>query len=213
MLLGYVAPTEGTATILGYDVQSEHRTIREKIGVVPERYALYERLTGLEHLNLAGDLKGVDVDTAVILDRVGLSADNAERRTVAYSTGMRQRLALGMAIIGDPELLVLDEPTSGLDPHGISLLKQLIQEEVDNGTAVFLSSHVLDHVESVCDRVGILNDGRLAATGSIDELRNATDSESTEEVSLADVFDAYTPGAETETGRSVASIDKEVVQL
>lgn len=213
MLLGYVTPSEGAATVLGHDVQSEHRIIREKIGVVPERYALYERLTGLEHLKLAGGLKGVDVDTAAVLDRVGLSVNNAERRTAAYSTGMRQRLALGMAIIGDPELLILDEPTSGLDPHGVTLLKQLIREEAADGTAVFLSSHVLDYVESVCDRVGILNDGQLAAVGSIDELRNAADSESTDEVSLTEVFDAYTSGPESETGQSITSIDEKEVQL
>jgi len=95
-----------------------------------------------------------------------------------------------MATVGDPEILVLDEPTSGLDPHGVSLLKQLVREEVDRGATVFFSSHVLDHVESVCDRVGILTDGQLAAVDTVDGLRNGVSGGTTIELTVSEVTDA-----------------------
>lgn len=190
ILLDYIRPTSGSVTILGYDAQEETRAVHDRIGVVPEGYALYDRLTGHEHLRLAGRLNDADIDQAEILNRVGLSADDAARPAGAYSTGMQQRLALGMATVGDPDILVLDEPTSGLDPHGVSLLKQLICEEVDRGTTVFFSSHVLDHVESVCDRVGILTDGQLAAVDTVDGLRNGVSGGTTIELTVSEVTDA-----------------------
>ncbi|MFC6907114.1 ABC transporter ATP-binding protein [Halalkalicoccus tibetensis] len=182
ILLDYVRPSEGTATVLGCDAQRDAREIHERIGVLPEGYDLYDRLTGYEHLRLPADLKGINVDADRVLDRIGLSDVDADRPVGTYSTGMCQRLALGMATVGDPELLVLDEPTSGLDPHGISLLKQLITEEVTRGTTVFLSSHGLEHVAATCDRVGIIEDGQLMTVAVIDD----------HDVSLAALFDRHT---------------------
>ncbi|THE63341.1 ABC transporter ATP-binding protein [Salinadaptatus halalkaliphilus] len=184
ILLDYVRPSDGSATVLGFDAQEQRRAVRERIGVLPDGYDLYDRLTGREHIRFAGNMNGVSVDEAQLLDRVGVSIDDAERPVGTYSTGMRQRLALGLTTIGDPELLLLDEPTSGLDPHGVALLQQLVREEADRGATVFFSSHVLDHVESVCNRVGILDDGRLVAMDTIEGLRDDADSGSTVEMAV-----------------------------
>ena len=199
ILLDFIRPSEGTATVLGYDAQREPRAVHERLGVLPEGYSLYDRLSGREHLRLAGRLNGVSVDVETVLDRVGLTPEDAERPAGTYSTGMGQRLAVGMATVGDPDLLVLDEPTSGLDPHGVSLLKRLVRAEADRGTTVFFSSHVLDHVEAVCDRVGILADGRLIAVDTVDGLREAASTETPDELTLEDVFELYTAG--TDAGR------------
>jgi ABC-2 type transport system ATP-binding protein len=103
-----------------------------------------------------------------------------------YSKGMTQRLALAMALSGDPDLLVLDEPSSGLDPNGIRRLRDIVREEADDGTTVFFSSHVLGQVEAVCDRVGILDDGELVAVDTVEGLREATGAGSTLELTMAE---------------------------
>lgn len=189
VLLDYVRPTTGTVQVLGYDTQTETQAIHKRIGVLPDGYSLYDRLTGNEHLELAAQLKQTNVDVRAVCDRVGLDESDADRPTGSYSKGMSQRLALGMALVGNPDLLILDEPTTGLDPHGISRMKSLIQTELDRGTTVFFSSHVLDHVESACDRVAILDDGMLVAVDTIDGLREAVDSET---LTLEELFAEYT---------------------
>ncbi|MFD1641698.1 ABC transporter ATP-binding protein [Halohasta litorea] len=214
ILLDFIRPTGGTATVLGYDAQREPRAVHERVGVLPEGYSLYDRLTGREHLRLAGRLNGCSVDVETVLDRIGLAPADAERPAGTYSTGMSQRLALGMATVGDPDLLVLDEPTSGLDPHGVSLLKRLVRAEADRGTTVFFSSHVLDHVEAVCDRVGILDTGRLIAVDTINGLREAVSAEMPgveasgaelpDELTLEALFELYTTG--TDASRQQAAV-------
>jgi len=171
ILLDYVRPTEGTATVLGLDAHEDSEALRERIGVLPEGLGLYERLTGRRHLELAADWSGASVDPDAALDRVGLTPADAARPVGDYSKGMAQRLALGMALVGDPDLLVLDEPSSGLDPHGIRRMRELVREEARAGTTVFFSSHVLGQVEAVCDRVGILDDGELVAVDTVEGLR------------------------------------------
>ncbi|WP_435348788.1 ABC transporter ATP-binding protein [Haloarchaeobius sp. HRN-SO-5] len=173
VLLDYVRPTAGSATVLGYDVQAEAEAVHDRVGILPDGYSLYDRLSGRKHVEFAVDLKGADDDPDAILRRVGLDADAAERPAGTYSKGMSQRLALGMALVGDPDVLVLDEPSSGLDPDGIRDVRELATEHAENGGTVFFSSHVLSQVEAVCDRVGILNRGRLVAVDTIDGLRDA----------------------------------------
>ena len=173
MLLDFHRPTSGSASVLGHDSQRETGAIRERIGVLPEGLELYERLTAREHLELCVSMKETTDTPDAVLDRVGLG-DAADRRTGGFSKGMQQRLALGMALVGDPDLIVLDEPTSGLDPNGIQHFRSLIREEAAGGTTVFFSSHILSEVEAVCDRVGIMNRGRLVALDSIDSLRERT---------------------------------------
>ncbi|WP_336037247.1 ABC transporter ATP-binding protein [Halobacterium yunchengense] len=173
VLLDYVRPTAGSATVFGYDAQGDAGEIHQRVGVLPDGYSLYDRLTGREHLEYAVRLKATDDDPEAILDRVGLAPDAARRPAGTYSKGMRQRLALGMALVGDPDLLILDEPSSGLDPAGIRDIRQLTLDYAADGGTVFFSSHVLSQVEAVCDRVGILDDGRLVAVDTIDGLRDA----------------------------------------
>ncbi|EFW91855.1 ABC transporter related protein [Haladaptatus paucihalophilus DX253] len=178
MLLDFMRPSDGTATVLGYDAQDESRTIRDRIGILPDGYRLYDRLTAREHLEFAIDAKDATNDPAVLIDRVGLSQEDADRKVGGYSKGMTQRLALAAALVGDPDLLILDEPSSGLDPHGIAEMRELLREEADRGTAVFFSSHILSEVDAVCDRVGIMNDGELVAQNTVERLRELTGSRS-----------------------------------
>jgi len=172
ILLDFTQPTEGSASVLGKDCQRESRAIRERIGILPEGFGVYERLTAIEHLQHAISVKGTDEDPDALVDRVGLDADDARRPAGDYSTGMRQRLALAIALVGDPDLLMLDEPSSGLDPKGMQEIREIIREEADDGTTVFFSSHILPEVEAVCDRVGIMNEGQLATVDSLESLRD-----------------------------------------
>ncbi|NEU57564.1 ABC transporter ATP-binding protein [Halorussus sp. MSC15.2] len=171
VLLDFIRPTEGSAEVLGHDAQRETQAIRERVGVLPEGATLYDRLTGREHVAWVAETKDADADPDAILDRVGLDRDDRQRRAGGYSKGMSQRLALGMALVGDPDLLILDEPSSGLDPNGIQEMRDLLREEAERGTTVFFSSHILPQVEAICDRVGIMSDGRLVAEDTIAGLR------------------------------------------
>ena len=173
MLMDYIRPTAGTGTVLGYDAQDEAEEIHRRVGILPDGYSLYDRLSGRKHVEYAAQLKGVDDDPDAVLRRVGLSADARARPAGTYSKGMSQRLALGMALVGDPELLILDEPSSGLDPDGIRDIRELTREHAAAGGTVFFSSHILSQVEAVCDRVGILDQGRLVAVDTVDGLRSA----------------------------------------
>ena len=186
MLLGFVQPTAGSARILGSDSYRHGESVRGRIGVLPEGVGLYERLTGRRHLEFAIRWKDATDDPDRLLDRVGLSEEDANRRVGQYSTGMRQRLALAMALVGEPALIVLDEPSSGLDPHGIRRLRQIVREEADRGATVFFSSHLLDQVEAVADRIGILYDGELVAVDDIGGLRRTVGSGTELQVRVAD---------------------------
>lgn len=174
MLLDFVRPTDGTATVLGLDAQADTDEIRHRIGVLPEGASVYDRLTAHEHLEWVIDTKGTDDDPDALLERVGLAGDG-DRPAGDYSKGMAQRLGFGMALVGDPDLLILDEPSSGLDPAGMQEMREIIAAEADRGTAVFFSSHILGEVEAVCDRIGIMNEGRLVATGTLDDLQGDLD--------------------------------------
>lgn len=171
MLLGFLEPTAGSATVLGHDVTSESKELRRRLGLLPEGYGVYENLSAREHVQSAIETKGVHDDPDAILERVGLEPADARRPAGEYSKGMQQRLALGVALVGDPELLILDEPSSGLDPKGVKLLRTIVREEADRGATVFFSSHILSEVENVCDRVGILKDGQLVTIDTITNLR------------------------------------------
>jgi ABC-2 type transport system ATP-binding protein len=172
LLLDFVRPTAGAIRMFGHDCQTEGVSAREQVGVLPEGYSVFDRLTGRQHLEYAIRSKNVDADPVEILDRVGVRAA-AERKASDYSKGMKQRLVLGMALAGDPDLLVLDEPTTGLDPNGAAEIRSILREERDRGAAVFFSSHILEQVESVCDRVGILQNGELVTVDTIAGLRES----------------------------------------
>ncbi len=170
MMLDFTKPTAGEATIFDMDPRVNGTEIRQRIGVLPEGYDVYDRLTGMDHLEFAIESKNADDDPYELLEYVGLDGDG-DRKAGEYSKGMAQRLTLAMALVGGPELLILDEPTTGLDPNGARQVREIIQRENDRGTTIFFSSHILSQVEAVCSRVGILREGRLIADDTIDKLR------------------------------------------
>ncbi|WP_410766142.1 ATP-binding cassette domain-containing protein [Haloferax sp. DFSO60] len=205
MLLDFVRPTNGSIRVLGFDAQSESVEVRKRTGVLPEGYDVYDRLTGREHLEFAIESKEADDDPDDILARVGLSQEDADRRAGGYSKGMAQRLALGMALVGSPDLLILDEPSSGLDPAGAKEMRDIVREEAERGATVFFSSHVLGQVEAVCDRVGILRNGSLIAEDTIEGLRDQMQGEAVLRIDV--VGDIDTSVVESVEGVSSASVE------
>jgi ABC-2 type transport system ATP-binding protein len=171
LLLGLAHPTGGRATVL--DAPLGDRRARRRIGYLPELFRYQPWLKAREVLALHGRLRGAtDGSRAAleaILGEVGL-ADRADDQVGGFSKGMQQRLGLGVALLGRPDLVVLDEPTSALDPVGRADVRAIIRRLRDAGTTVFLNSHLLTEVERVCDRVAIVDRGRVLASGTLDEL-------------------------------------------
>jgi ABC-2 type transport system ATP-binding protein len=172
ILLDYVRPTGGSVRVFGLDPRTDGEAVRRRVGALPDM-RLFGHLTARQHVRFVADAKGVDEDPVALLDRVGLGRV-VDYTADGFSTGMAQRLKLAMALVGDPDLLVLDEPSSGLDPNGAREMRAIVREENARGATVFFSSHILEQVEAVCDRVGILSDGRVVAEGGIDSLREET---------------------------------------
>jgi len=176
MLTGLLAPTAGRMQILGLDLATNLVEVKRQIGVVPEGMALFGRLTGSEYLNFAGRMYGVERDTtaqraAELLDFMELS-DQPKTLITDYSHGMQKKLALAAAVIHGPKVLFLDEPFEGVDAVASGTLKSMLQRMIAHGATIFLTSHVLEIVERLCTHVGIINNGRLVAQGSLDELRS-----------------------------------------
>jgi len=176
ILLDFVRPTAGSATVLGMDAQTNSKAVRQRTGVLPDAYRVYDRLTGREHVQFAIESKGAEDDPEALLSRVGI-LESADRAAGDYSKGMRQRLVLAMALVGSPELLILDEPTTGLDPKGAREMREIIRAERARGATVFFSSHILEQVEAVCDRVAILDEGEIVTVDTITGLRRALGSD------------------------------------
>lgn len=172
ILCSLLRPTDGWATVYGENVRS--RNARRFIGFLPENPYFYEYLTPKETLDFYGRLNGLDAAArAREWDSLGKLLDLhriANQRVRGFSKGMRQRLGFAVALVGDPEVLILDEPMSGLDPLGRRSIRELILRMRDAGKTIFFSSHVLGDVEQICDRVGILVNGKLTTQGRIDEL-------------------------------------------
>lgn len=170
LVLGLKTPTKGKVLVFGTDMANDPRSARRRMGVLPERYDVYSGMSGREHVRTFLGLKDADTDPERLRDTVGLGVEAFDRPAGSYSKGMQQRLVLGMALAGDPDLLILDEPMSGLDPEGITLVRECIRDRAADGTTIFFSSHRLAEVEAVCDRVGIVNDGRLISVRDVDAL-------------------------------------------
>jgi ABC-2 type transport system ATP-binding protein len=164
-LLGLVQPTDGAATVGGANAWGEAKQARQHLGVVPEGYGVYDRLTGRRHVAFAATSRSAG-DPDAVLERVGL-ADVGDRRAGTYSRGMKKRLVLGMALVGEPSALLLDEPFNGLDPDAAATLRTAIDRERERGTAVLLASHLFREVAAVADRVGMLRDGQLVREGPV----------------------------------------------
>ncbi|MEZ4589533.1 MAG: ABC transporter ATP-binding protein [Chloroflexota bacterium] len=175
MLLGLTAPTAGSATLLGQPLG--HRATRAKIGFLPEHFRFHEWLKAAEFLDLHGRLHQMPKQTRQqtipeLLALVGLQ-DRAQTPLRAFSKGMLQRIGLAQALLNDPALVFLDEPTSGLDPLGRRLVRDVINQLRQRGTAVFLNSHLLSEVEQTCDRVTFIRQGEVLETISLHEISTA----------------------------------------
>jgi len=171
LMLGLVHPTAGTIRVLGDNPAAGEFAARCKLGYLPENVSFNAALTGREILSFYARLKGQPVAKALgLLDRVGLGSASA-RRVATYSKGMRQRLGLAQALIGEPQVLLLDEPTTGLDPELRLSFYEIVQALRDRGATVVLSSHALAELGEHADRVVIMSHGAMVAHGSINELR------------------------------------------
>ncbi len=170
LLLGLVRPTAGEMHILGQRVPDHLKVLLPQIGAMVEAPAFYPFLSGRDNLVVLAKMGRVDErNVDMTLERVGLG-EAARRPFKTYSMGMKQRLALAAALLRKPALVLLDEPTTGLDPAGQREIRTLIPELARDGCTVFLSSHMMQEVQEICDRVGILRDGRLLQTTSVEQL-------------------------------------------
>lgn len=172
LMLGLLQPDAGSVQVLGCRAGgSGWREARRRIGYLPEQLALYDALSGRETLRFFAALKGAaQAQIEPLLERVGLAAA-ADRAVRTYSKGMRQRLGLAQALLGEPELLLLDEPSNGLDPAAIREFYTLLAEQCARGCAVLITSHILAELQQRVDRLSILANGRVLAQGSVQELR------------------------------------------
>ncbi len=175
ILLGLVFPTAGDVSVFNLPIGG--RNVRKRIGYLPENMRLHGFLKGYEFLDLAGKLYGLPklerkTEIDKYLEIFGLTAD-AGRPLREYSKGMLQRIGIAQALIHNPELLLLDEPTSGLDPIGTKEVRDIILKEKKKGKTIFINSHLLSEIERTCDRVAILNKGKLIKIGTLDELSDS----------------------------------------
>lgn len=179
MLMGLAPPTSGDIRILGHAMPGEHIAIKSKIGLVPDDTLLFDHLTGGDFIEFVGRMYGLGRPlarqrTAELLALFEL--DGAGRKLIGeYSKGMRKRVAMAAALIHRPELYLLDEPFEGVDAVGARLMKDILLDQAAQGATIFLTSHVLEVVERLCQRVVIINEGRIVADGSIEELRSGSE--------------------------------------
>ena len=178
MLCGLLKPTRGTIRIGDIDLQRMPLKAKSMMGYLPENPLIYEKLTGAETLELIRKLRKLSID--MIEQRVKYYADTLGlgeqiyHEVGTYSKGMRQKLAIAMTLIHDPEMVLLDEPASGLDPRYTKLLKDWIKNLSANGRTVLLSTHIIEMAETLCDKIGIIDQGKMKALGTVQEIQNST---------------------------------------
>jgi ABC-2 type transport system ATP-binding protein len=199
MICGLLKPTIGTVAVGDFDIQTQPLRAKALVGLVPDTPVLYKKLTGKEMLRFVGDLYAVDsgaVEKRIehltrLLDMTG----NADDLIESYSHGMKQKTSIMAALIHDPAVVILDEPTSGLDPRSAKVVKDVLRALCKMGKTVFMSTHILEVAERVCDRVGIINEGKLVAVGTMSDLRKRSKEG---HASLEDIFLEVTGGPEAQ---------------
>jgi len=175
VLTGLIPATSGTIELLGMRMPEQELAIKQRIGLVPDESLLFDRLTGLEFLEFVGRMYSLARPLArqraeELLELFQL-ADERRKLIAEYSKGMRKRIAMAASLIHKPELFLMDEPFEGVDAVGARLMKEILLDQVMNGATIFLTSHVLEVVERLCDHAAIINAGKIVAEGSMDELR------------------------------------------
>jgi ABC-2 type transport system ATP-binding protein len=189
MLTGLAVPSSGSIQVLGMPLPECAFDVRREIGLVPDDSLLFDHLTGYEYLQFIGRMYGlarpVAKERALELLRLFELSDEERKLVGEYSKGMRKRLAMSAALIHRPRLFLMDEPFEGVDAVGARLMKDILLEQVHRGATVFLTSHVLDVVERLCDRLAIINHGKIAVEGTLDELRAQAEAGSS---TLEDIF-------------------------
>lgn len=171
MLTGMLTPQHGSAALLGMDVAKDRKKIQARIGVCFEEKNLYLNMSAKENLDFFARLFGIKkYNSAAALERVGL-ADRQNERVKRYSKGMRQRLMVARALVNTPDILFLDEPTDGLDPVSSRAIRKIIKEEAERGAAVFLTTHDMNEADQLSDRVAFINEGRIEALDSPENLK------------------------------------------
>lgn len=188
MMVGLLNPDRGSISINGHDNQREPIAAKKSMGYVPDNPEIYDRLNGMEYLNFLADVYEVPEDMRrerinFLLDGFSLT-DPIYDPINTYSHGMRQKIVLIGALIHEPAVWILDEPMVGLDPKSSHFLKEYMREHCNKGNTVFFSTHVLEVAEKLCDRIGIINKGKLIAIGTMDELRKGEHAESLENIFL-----------------------------
>jgi ABC-2 type transport system ATP-binding protein len=179
MLMGLAPPTSGTIQLLGLPMPECGLDIKQQIGLVPDESLLFDHLTGGEFIEFVGRIYGLDrivsrERSAELLDMFELGGSRRKLIT-EYSKGMRKRVAMAAALIHRPQLFLMDEPFEGVDAVGARLMKDILLDQVRHGATIFLTSHVLEVVERLCDRVAIINEGKLVLEGSMGEMRRASE--------------------------------------
>ena len=186
LLCGLLEPTSGSANVGGYDIQKEAHKVKELIGVCPQATAVFPYLTGRQNVELFGNLHTMPKEklrknTDDLLERLDLTAD-AKRRVKSYSGGMKRRINLIMALVHDPEIAFLDEPTVGMDPQSRRAVWDFIKELKKQNKTVIMTTHYMEEAEELCDRVGIIDHGKLIALGSPEQLKQQFSAKNLEEV-------------------------------
>ncbi len=190
LLNGIIKPTSGTAIVKEFDILEQENEVKRVTGMLAESPGLYDKLSAYEFLEFMGALYDVPGDILKernndLLKLFGLH-DRRDHLIEGYSSGMKQKLLIAAALIHDPPIIFLDEPTSTLDPRASHMVKELIEELADTaGKTIFMCSHLLPVVEELCDRIGIINNGRLIAVGTIDEIITQSGRETLEEAFIA----------------------------
>jgi ABC-2 type transport system ATP-binding protein len=183
MLLGLLIPSEGKATVLGYDVFKQSEEVRLRVGYMSQKFAIYDDLTTLENLTFYGGVYGITDKNRILdtLELVGLK-EHGNTLTKDLSTGWRQRLSLGIALVHQPKLLFLDEPTSGVDPTARRAFWDLIYQLAEDGVTILVTTHYMDEAE-YCERVGVMRDGKLLAMDTPTNLKRS--------IITGDVWEVY----------------------
>ena len=169
-MLGLIYPDNGNILINGYDAIKHGKKAKEYVGYLPEKVAFYDNLTAYQNLCFYADMKQVPREICKPLLREFGLADAINKKVGGFSKGMKQRLGMARAVLGNPSILILDEPSHGLDPRGAALIRKKILQMRDEGTTVFVSSHILGEVQAICDRVAIINKGIIVVEDSIENL-------------------------------------------